>query len=86
MAGPKPDNHLVGAILVTLCCCLPLGIASIVYAAQVDTKWNLGDHAGAIYSADRAKKFMWIGLALGLLFNGAIMSLNFIGMQAELNR
>ena len=46
-AGPKPDNYLVWAILSTLFCCLPLGIASIVFAAQVDGKYNSGDYAGA---------------------------------------
>lgn len=36
-------NYLVQAILVTLCCCLPFGIVSIVYAAQVNTKVKAGD-------------------------------------------
>jgi hypothetical protein len=47
-AGPKPDNYLVWAILSTLFCCLPLGVASIVFAAQVDGKYNSGDYAGAV--------------------------------------
>ena len=38
VAGPPPyvPNHLVWAILVTIFCCLPFGIVSIVYAAQVN--------------------------------------------------
>ena len=31
-------NYLVQAILVTIFCCLPFGIVSIVYAAQVNGK------------------------------------------------
>ena len=31
-------NNMVWAILTTLFCCLPFGIVSIVYAAQVDGK------------------------------------------------
>ena len=45
--GPPPPNYLVYAILTTLLCCMPLGIASIVFAAQVSSKWAAGDVAGA---------------------------------------
>jgi hypothetical protein len=55
--GPKPDNYLVWAILSTLFCCLPLGIVSIVFSAQVDGKYNSGDYAGAVESSSKAKKF-----------------------------
>lgn len=62
--GPKPDNYLVWAILSTLFCCLPLGVASIVFAAQVDGKYNSGDYAGAQESSEKAKKFaMWAAIA-----------------------
>jgi hypothetical protein len=72
----KPVNYLVQAILVTLCCCLPLGIVAIVYAAQVDSKWNGGDHHGASTAAENAKKWTWIAFGLGILAQGF-----FIGIQ-----
>lgn len=50
-------NHLVWAILTTLFCCLPLGIVSIVFAAQVNTKLAVGDLAGAQQSSDKAKQW-----------------------------
>lgn len=53
--GEYVPNHLVWAILATLFCCLPLGIVSIVYAAQVDGKRAAGDIAGARQAADSAK-------------------------------
>jgi hypothetical protein len=62
--GPKPENHLVWAILSTVLCCLPLGIASIVFAAQVDSKWSAGDYAGARESSEKAKKFALISAGL----------------------
>jgi hypothetical protein len=62
----------VWGILSTLFCCLPLGIASIVFAAQVDGKWASGDYAGARESSEKAKRFAMIaagvGVGLGLLF------------------
>lgn len=54
----KPDNYLVWSILATLFCCLPFGVVSLVYAMQVDKKWFAGDFAGAVLSADRAKKWV----------------------------
>lgn len=68
-------NYLVWAILTTICCCLPPGIASIVYSAQVNTKLAAGDTLGAIDSSDKAKMWAWISFGLGLAINviGAIL-------------
>ena len=59
-------NYLVQAILCTLFCCLPAGIVSIVYAAQVNSKLSVGDRAGAIQSSDNAKKWAWVSFGVGL--------------------
>lgn len=56
-AGAPPPNNLVWAILTTIFCCLPLGIVSIVFAAQVNGKWAAGDFAGAQESSRKAKQF-----------------------------
>lgn len=64
--GPKPENYLVQSILITLCCCLPLGIVAIVFSAQVDSKWSAGDYAGAIEASENAKKWGWIAFGLGI--------------------
>lgn len=55
--GPPPPNYLVPAILTTIFCCLPFGVASIVFAAQVNTKWAQGDLAGAQESSRKARLF-----------------------------
>ncbi|MDO4224431.1 MAG: CD225/dispanin family protein [Bergeyella zoohelcum] len=60
-----PDNNLVWAILTTVLCCLPTGIYAIVKAAEVNTKWAMGDHEGAIKSANEAKKWSIIGAIIG---------------------
>src|SRR5687767_2785877 len=69
--GPKPDNNLVWAILSTVLCCLPVGIASIVFASQVDSKWSAGDYAGARDASDKARKFAL--LSAGLAAAGFIL-------------
>lgn len=65
----KPSNYFVPAILSLLCCCLPFGIVSVVYASQVDSKWNSGDHDGARQAAGSAKMWFWIAFGLGLAAN-----------------
>jgi hypothetical protein len=62
------DNHLVLAIIVTVLCCMPVGIVGIVYSAQVNAKVQGGDIAGAEASARKARAWsLWgIGLGLGL--------------------
>lgn len=64
----KPSSGLVYGILVTVLCCLPLGIVSIIYAAQVDSKWNMGDYHGAQRAARLAKNWALAGVIAGLIF------------------
>ncbi|WP_200807427.1 CD225/dispanin family protein [Demequina sp. NBRC 110053] len=65
--GQPPNNNLVLAIITTVLCCLPLGIWAIVKAAEVNGKWERGDHAGAQESADTAKKVSFWGIGIGLV-------------------
>ena len=69
-AGVKPETYLVSAILATLFCCLPFGVVSIVYAAQVDSKWNAGDQTGAHESSKKAKLWYHVSLLTGLAIVG----------------
>jgi len=75
-------NHLVGAILTTLCCCQICGIVSIVYAAQVNGKIARGDIAGAQRSSKNAATWMWIGVAIGGVINILALVLNFGAIAA----
>lgn len=61
-----PPNYLVWAILTTILCCLPFGIVSIIYAAQVNSKWTVGDFAGAQSSSKNAKIWAWVSFGVGL--------------------
>src|ERR1700758_1097610 len=60
------ENYLVFAILATVFCCLPTGIPAIIYAAQVNSKLQAGDLAGAQTASNNAKIWCWVSVALGL--------------------
>jgi hypothetical protein len=62
----RPKNWLVESILVTIFCCLPFGVAGIVFAAQVNSKYDAGDYDGAVKSSKEAGKWTKIGFFVGL--------------------
>ena len=64
--GTHVPNYLVQAILVTIFCCLPFGIVSIVFAAQVNGKLGAGDYAGALEASQKAKTWAWVSFWVGL--------------------
>jgi len=69
--NPVPSNipnYLVQSILVTLFCCLPLGIVAIINAAQVNNKMTAGDMAGAMEASRKAKMWCWWSLGLSIVF------------------
>ena len=63
----KPDSWLWLAICSTVLCCIPLGVVSIVFATQVDSKWAAGDFAGAEDASKKAKLWGIIAAGSGLL-------------------
>lgn len=64
-ASGSIPNYLVLAI-ISLFCCLPLGIVAVIFAAQVNTKVAAGDTAGALDASKKAKLFSYISIGLGL--------------------
>ena len=62
--GTPPPNYLVWAILSTVLCCLPLGVVSIVFSTQVNSKWAMGDVAGSQAASGKARNFaIWSAIA-----------------------
>ena len=65
-SGPSDSvpNYMVPAIISAICC-FPLGIISIIFAAQVNGKVNAGDTAGALDASKKAKMLSYIFIGLG---------------------
>lgn len=71
--GQKPPKSwLVESILVTIFCCLPFGIAGIINASKVESRFYAGDIDGANRSSAEAGKWtkisFWVGVAAVALY------------------
>ena len=82
-AQASVPNYLVQAILTTIFCCLPFGIVSIVYAAQVNGKVAAGDRAGALESSRNARMWAWIAFGAGLVVGAGYLILVVVGAIAQ---
>lgn len=71
----RPNNYLILAIVTTFLCCNITGVVSIVYAAQVNAKWEGGNYEGAISDSKNAKLWGLIGLIGGFVLIGLMMLL-----------
>lgn len=81
---PRPKNHLVGAILVTIFCCQIFGIVSIVFAAQVDSAYNRGDVDESYRLSQKAQTWFNVALITGLSVGLIYGILYYIGIASAL--
>lgn len=78
-----PSTHLWQAIVVTILCCAPLGIPAIVFASQVQARFNAGDIKGAQNTSRKARNFCIWSLILGIIGWIIYFILVFIGVIGE---
>jgi len=72
-----PKSYLAQSILVTVFCCMPLGIVGIVNAANVESRFYAGDVEGAKKASKEAKKWSNIGVYVGVA--GIVLYFIFVG-------
>lgn len=72
----KVPNYLIPAIISAICC-FPLGIISIIFAAQVNSKVTAGNTAGALDASKKAKMFSYIFIGLGIVVWGCYLIFGF---------
>ena len=79
----KIPNYLAQSILVTLFCCLPLGIPAIVFSAQFNLNIQDEDIQGAMESSRKAKMWGWWSFGVGLVVTILYVLFFFIAEMAE---
>lgn len=62
-----PKTWMVESILVTLFCCLPIGIIGVVHASKVTTFYAMGNYEMARKSSARAARWTKISFFVGLV-------------------
>lgn len=67
-SGVPPKTWLMESILATIFCCLPFGIAGIIYASKVESKFYSGDVAGAEQASLEARKWTMVSFWVQLGF------------------
>jgi Interferon-induced transmembrane protein len=75
-----PGYLLPLSILVTLFCCLPVGILAIVFSVQARSKSQAGNYAGASQAVRRANISLIAAVVLGILTIILAVSLGFLGI------
>ncbi len=66
--GEYIPNYLAPAILAMIFCCLPFGIVSLAYAAQVNGRLIAGQRERALNASRMAKIWCWVTVGVGFLF------------------
>lgn len=81
-----PTTWLWQSIVVTLLCCLPLGVVGIVKASQVEGLWRQGHQAEAERASQAAKTWtLWsfgVGLGVQIIYWGFIVGVGVLGALA----
>lgn len=63
-----PETHLTKAIIVTVLCCMPLGIISILQASKVASLFAIGNYEEALKKSRQADKWANVGIIVGLIY------------------
>lgn len=59
------NNYLLGAVLVSIFCCLPIGAVAIAYSVAAEMASRRREFSEAKHAADQALKWLLIAFALG---------------------
>lgn len=81
--GASPPTYLWQAIVVTLFCCMPLGIPAIVFASKVDGLHARGDVQGSLDASRKAKMWCLWSFGIGIGFIALYFLLVVVGATAS---
>jgi hypothetical protein len=82
-SGEKIPTYLWQSIVAIICCCLPAGVVSLVYAIKVDPAIQAGDISAAKEASKNAKMWFWISFGVGIVVQCVFFGLGVIGTLTE---
>ncbi|KAK2847217.1 hypothetical protein Q5P01_010216 [Channa striata] len=74
-------TYLWWSIFNTLCCCLPLGIAAIIFSCKTQNANEVGNSGSAASASRTAKKLNIIGLVCGIILIIIVVVLKSMNLQ-----
>ncbi len=78
----RPNNYLALAIISTILCCIPTGIASIIFSTQVNSAYDSGDYEKAEKASRNAKTWGIVSIVVGAIVYIASFALGIFGAIA----
>ncbi|XP_078662695.1 synapse differentiation-inducing gene protein 1-like [Branchiostoma floridae x Branchiostoma belcheri] len=60
-----PKDYFGLSIFTLLCCCLPVGVAALIFSYEVQSANAIGDVTRALKASNRAKVLNYVALGLG---------------------
>lgn len=63
----RPPTYIGWSILLTVCCCCPAGIAAIITGAITSSRWNSGDHEGALQMSHITEWLLIVTIVLAFI-------------------
>lgn len=72
-------SYLLQSILVTIFCCMPLGIVAIVFAAQVGGHLSNRNYTAAAIASQKARTWCWVSFCVGIIPVGLSLLFGLLG-------
>lgn len=66
-AADSPPTHMLGAIVVTCLCFLPIGLVAVAFAWRTSTLNAAGDQARALRASRAARRWIIATVVVGLV-------------------
>lgn len=61
-----PETYLLQSILVTIFCCLPLGVVAIMKSLKISECYNRGQYAEAKKQSEETVMYFWLSAIIGV--------------------
>ncbi len=66
--GTRPPSYMIWAIVATILCCVPVGIAAIIYSSKVNPAWHEGRFDDARRYSEITEWLLMITIVAGLVW------------------